>query len=128
MFFLWCAVYIVCNGLRTTYEILGYKGTKPRSYKFLSRIMAPIMILLWISWFILCDADPYQAGFPTWLTRVGLALFLIGMALFITALFQLKGFYGPGRLITGGLFRKLRHPIYLDSACGSSATPFLWMR
>jgi protein-S-isoprenylcysteine O-methyltransferase Ste14 len=26
---------------------------------------------------------------------------------------QLRGFNGPGRLITGGLFRKIRHPMYL---------------
>ena len=94
---------------------------------------------MWFSWFFLVEADPWLLGLPPWLRMTGLALFILGVLLFATPLLHLRRFENTERLVTGGVFRYLRHPMYtgfilwllgyptyLDSGVGLITAP-LWI-
>jgi protein-S-isoprenylcysteine O-methyltransferase Ste14 len=61
----------------------------------------------------MCFSDPVKMSFPDWIRYIGLLLFSIGVFLFIFSHVSLKGFRGGGKLITGGIYSKIRNPMYL---------------
>jgi protein-S-isoprenylcysteine O-methyltransferase Ste14 len=71
------------------------------------------MCLLWVSWFSLCPMDPFRVDFPDSVRWIGLAIFIIGTLLAVGALIQLRGVENIDHLVTTGVFRKLRHPMYI---------------
>ncbi|GAB6274434.1 MAG: hypothetical protein STSR0004_12970 [Peptococcaceae bacterium] len=50
---------------------------------------------------------------PDWIRYIGLLLFLTGVFLFIFSHIKLKGFEDKGEIITGGIYSKIRNPMYL---------------
>ena len=113
MFAFFLAVFLVCSGIRAACEIMITKGRLSEGGARQFIFMLAVMILLWASWFGLCDTDPNTITLPLWLSRTGLVLFLAGLGIFFATLVQFRGFSGPGRLVTSGLFRKVRHPMYV---------------
>ncbi len=105
-------LFFVCNVLRFVYELLkeGHK-IDPESKPIFAVILSA-MLTLWISWFILCPADPYRLDLPQAVHWSGLGLFIVGTILAVAALLQLRGVENIDHLVTTGLFRKLRHPMY----------------
>jgi protein-S-isoprenylcysteine O-methyltransferase Ste14 len=71
------------------------------------------MLLLWISWFVLCENDPYKLNIPDWMVNSGLVLFIAGLLLFIIPVIQLKGVENIKQLATSGMYKIFRHPMYL---------------
>lgn len=99
--------------LRSVYELLKEKHKiNPESKPIFAAVFSA-MCILWISWFTLCPADPMQLDLPDVARWLGLSIFFLGMILAIGALLQLRGVENINHLVTTGLFKKIRHPMYV---------------
>jgi hypothetical protein len=87
------------------------------------------MFLLWTSWFSLCPLDPWPIPLPDWLRRLGFGVCSLGLVLAIGALVQLRGLENVKHLVTGGLFARIRHPMYAVWAgrCTTGLWPVSWL-
>jgi len=75
-----------------------------------------VMFLLWFSWFCMSFNDPYEINLPSWARYTGLAVFIIGFCLFIfshTVFRPLVRGQETDKLITTGIYSKIRNPMYL---------------
>jgi protein-S-isoprenylcysteine O-methyltransferase Ste14 len=50
---------------------------------------------------------------PAWVSYFGLMLFISGLLLFIIPLIQIGGVENISRLVTTGIYKRFRHPMYL---------------
>ncbi len=107
------ATFLICLAIRTSYEVLKDAGKVREENKPVFLVVLTAMILLWISWFGMCPVDPRPLALSVELKEAGLVLFLAGMALALGALYQLRGVEHIDHLVTTGLFRFTRHPMYL---------------
>jgi protein-S-isoprenylcysteine O-methyltransferase Ste14 len=113
LFFILVGVCIITHIVRFIYEILKHKKLlKPDKLTFV--IIFSNMAVLWASWFMLCGLDPYRINLPGIIRYLGIALSVIGIIIFLTALFTIKAFESyDGDLMTKGIYSKIRHPMYL---------------
>ena len=104
---------VAANIIRLGYEVLKHKKLLvPNRISFV--IILTNMLVLWFSWYLLCSIDPSRNTLPTILNYFGLSLFIIGVILFLTALFTIKSLETySGDLITKGIYSMIRHPMYL---------------
>jgi protein-S-isoprenylcysteine O-methyltransferase Ste14 len=104
---------VITHIVRTCYELLKYKGLIiPNKLSFV--IVFINMLLLWLSWFLLCSHDISIVIFPGPIRYLGILLFGMGVLLFLTALFTIKTLESyEGDLIDYGIYSKIRHPMYL---------------
>jgi len=112
-FLLPAILFLLCLAIRSVYELFKEAGKVDLESKPLFVAIFASMCILWASWFSLCPLDPLPVALPSPLRWLGLALFIIGMVLAVGALIQLRGVENIQHLVTTGLFRKLRHPMYL---------------
>jgi protein-S-isoprenylcysteine O-methyltransferase Ste14 len=107
------AVCIITHVIRTIYEILKFKKVlKPGKLSF--KFMFINMMLLWVSWFLLCTLDISRVGIPAFIRYMGILISGIGVLAFLTGLFTIKTLESyDGDLITTGIYSKIRHPMYL---------------
>ncbi len=105
-------LFLVCLLIRNTYELLKNKGAAFAESKGVFILVLIAMLLLWLSWFAMCPRDPLGFTLPESLHWLGLTIFLAGTVLAVGALFQLRGVEHIDHLVTGGLFAKIRHPMY----------------
>jgi len=69
----------------------------------------------------------YKINLPVIINYFGLLLCLIGVILFITALFTIKTLEDhDGDLITKGIYSKIRHPMYLGFILWSLGFPIYY--
>lgn len=111
-FLILVVVCISTHTIRTAYEILKHKQTlKPGKLSFV--IMFTNMVILWISWVLLCSYDIYKIPLPAVIRYLGLAISGIGLVLFLSGLFTIKTLESyDGDLIKTGIYSKIRHPMY----------------
>jgi len=104
---------VAANIIRLGYEVLKHKKLLvPNRISFV--VIFTNMLVLWFSWYLLCSIDPSGNTLPTILSFFGLSLFIIGVILFLTALFTIKSLETySGDLITTGIYSMIRHPMYL---------------
>ena len=107
------ALFLLCLGIRSVYELLKEVGRINPENKFTFAFVFASMCIFWVSWFSLCLSDPVRAEFPDPVRWVGLGIFIVGTLLAVGALSQLRGVENIDHLVTTGLFRKLRHPMYV---------------
>jgi protein-S-isoprenylcysteine O-methyltransferase Ste14 len=69
------------------------------------------MFFLWFSWFSMVFFDPVKMDL-FWMRYIGLILFVTGVLLFILSHIRIKGF-DSDRLVTSGIYSRIRHPMYL---------------
>jgi len=113
IFFIFLAVCIATHIVRSVYEILKHKKMLKAS-KLTFLIIFMNMFLLWISWFALCMNDIYKIDVIGIIRYSGILLVALGIIVFLTALFTIKSLESyEGDLITGGIYSKIRHPMYL---------------
>lgn len=105
-------IFLVCLVIRSGYELLKDAGKVNPESKLIFAIIFTIMCTLWVCWFSLCPLDPFQIKLPDAIRWGGFTLFVAGMILAIGALIQLQGLENIDHLVTGGFFRKIRHPMY----------------
>jgi protein-S-isoprenylcysteine O-methyltransferase Ste14 len=113
LFFVFVTVCIVTHIIRAIYEILKHKQIlKPGKLSFV--IILFNMILLWVTWVLLCRYDIYKIDLPGIIIYAGISLALVGMVVFLTGLFTIKTLESyEGDLITSGIYSVVRHPMYL---------------
>jgi protein-S-isoprenylcysteine O-methyltransferase Ste14 len=70
------------------------------------------MSLGWFSWFGMSFIDPYAISLSSWARYTGLAMFIIGVSLFIIAFLKVRD-SDSDTLVTSGIYSRLRHPMYL---------------
>ncbi|MGA9116743.1 MAG: methyltransferase [Bacteroidota bacterium] len=116
------AVFVACLGMRNMYELLkeSRKITAQNRAAFVVVFLS--MCALWVCWFILCPADPYRVEVPGPVRGIALTLVGGGTVLAVGALLQLRGVENIEHLVTRGLFRRVRHPMY----CGFVAWILGW--
>lgn len=106
-------VCIITHIVRSIYEILKHK----REFKAgkLSFVIVFInMMILWISWVLLCRFDIYKIDLPNIVRYTGISLAVVGIIAFLTGLFTIKTLESyDGDLITTGIYSTIRHPMYL---------------
>jgi protein-S-isoprenylcysteine O-methyltransferase Ste14 len=114
LFFTMVIICVITHIIRLVYEILKHKQIlKPGKLSFW--IMFINMVLLWISWFILCSLDIYKINLPAIIRYTGISLFGLGIIVFLIALFTIKTLESyEGDLITTGIYSIVRHPMYLS--------------
>lgn len=113
MFTILLIIFIAANILRTAYEFLPVADRPDMGGRGCYMFILVSMIALWASWFNLCDHDPRLLDIPGALRWTGLGVSLAGLVLFFAAMIQIRGFNSTGRLITTGVFARLRHPMYV---------------
>jgi protein-S-isoprenylcysteine O-methyltransferase Ste14 len=71
------------------------------------------MFAMWAAWFSMCPVDPVKMALPGPVRWLGMALFILGLALALASFAQLRGLENIDHLVTGGLYKMVRHPMYL---------------
>ena len=99
--------------LRTVYDLFMYRKHPIAENKRVIVTIYVVMGILWFSWFQMCFFDPVKIDIPPLLRYAGLFLFVCGVLLFIFSHMKLGGFTGKGGLMTGGIYSKIRNPMYL---------------
>ena len=112
-FFLLAIICLTSHIIRTIYEVLKHKQIViPNKVSFI--LMFINMLILWVSWVLLCRFDNYRIDLPIFMTILGTIISSLGIIMFLTALFTIKTLESyEGDLITSGIYRKIRHPMYL---------------
>ena len=115
LFILFLVLSIVTHAIRTTYELLKIKNKLNPESKQLFIFIFSNMAILWISWFGLCANDPYAASLNPVFRYSGAVLIILGVILFFISLARVKKLENyHGDLITDGIYKYLRHPMYLS--------------
>lgn len=112
-FYCWLGICFVCYGIRTAYNLAHYRESRLSKKKGIVGTIYGVMGILWFSWFHMCFIDPIRADLPNWLRYTGLVLFIAGVSLFILSHTRLGGFRSKDGLVTGGIYAKVRNPMYL---------------
>lgn len=112
LFFIMVAICSFTHICRTVYEVMKHRGLlKPGKLSF--AIMFTNMLLLWVSWFLLCRNDISRISIPEIIKYTGLILTGLGIVAFLIALITIKTLESyDGDLITGGIYSIFRHPMY----------------
>jgi protein-S-isoprenylcysteine O-methyltransferase Ste14 len=106
-------LFLLCLAIRSVYEVLKEARKINPESKPIFVLVLTSMCVLWVSWFSLCPMDPFRADLPGPVPWTGLGLFIIGTMLAVGALIQLRGVENIDHLVTTGVFRKIRHPMYV---------------
>jgi methanethiol S-methyltransferase len=113
LFFILTGICVFTHIVRTIYEILKHrKRLVPDKRSFI--VVFTNMILLWISWFLLCSVDKFHVDLPPVISYLGLMLVILGVLMFLIAFSTIKSVETfEGDLITHGIYSRIRHPMYL---------------
>jgi len=106
-------LFVACVVVRDFYELLKQGGKIDLENKLIFAAIFASMCVLWASWFTLCPADPLPIELPGLIRWSGLAIVVLGGLVAVGALIQLRGVENIDHLVTSGLFKTFRHPMYL---------------
>lgn len=117
LFFVLVIVSITTHVIRLIYEVMKHKKLFiPGKISFV--IILITMIILWLSWFLMCSIDVYKINMPAIIQHLGLLLTVAGTILFITGFITIRTLESyDGDLITTGIYSKIRHPMYVGFIC-----------
>jgi protein-S-isoprenylcysteine O-methyltransferase Ste14 len=118
LFLLFLILSILTHTIRTIYEILKIRNRVNPENKIVFGIIFTNMAVLWISWFAMCLTDEGKITLSPVLRYTGAAIVIGGVFLFVISLAKIKRFENyHDALITSGIYRYLRHPMYLGFIC-----------
>ena len=107
------AVCFVCFAARSVFNTLEYRKSPISSSRAAYGVVFVVMFLLWGSWFHMCFSDPVRLVFPSWMRWLGLALFIVGVGLFLFSSLRLHGSRKGEGFARTGVYSKIRNPMYL---------------
>lgn len=111
--YLFCLVLFLAGlTIRNGYEILTQSGKAGSRNKIVFAVVFAAMCMMWAGWFEMCPRDPWGVQLSLIVRWVGLALVAVGFGLAVGSLVQLRGLENIDRLVSRGLYSKLRHPMY----------------
>ena len=88
-----------------------YKGER---IKLPNALFEIILFAGYFAWGYMVYSDPVRTHFPSWiLAPIGVTIGMVGLVLGWLAHRELGNFDDPGRLVTTGVFSKMRHPFYV---------------
>jgi protein-S-isoprenylcysteine O-methyltransferase Ste14 len=99
-------------GIRVIYEELKKAGKIDPKNKLTFAVVVLGMSLFLPSWALLCPLDPWRFDPPSVIVWLGILMVVFGAVLAFSGLIALRGVENIDHLVTGGLFRWLRHPMY----------------
>jgi protein-S-isoprenylcysteine O-methyltransferase Ste14 len=111
-FWIFSGLFLFGLAVRAAYESLKRSGAVDPKSKVLFSLVFTAMCLMWASWFNMAPLDPLPVTLPAILRWTGLGLVIAGLVLAVTGLVQLRGMENIDHLVTGGLFARIRHPVY----------------
>ncbi len=112
-YLLFLGLYLLGLLIRAGYEILKKAGRVQPKSKWAFALVFAAMCLLWTSWFSLGPLDPWRLALPDPVHWIGYGVLMAGFGLAIGAFLQLRGLENISRLVTTGLFSRIRHPMYV---------------
>jgi len=112
IFYLFFGACFICFAIRTSYYLLANGGSELAENKRFITILFVTMFFLWFAWFWMAFNDPYEMNLPYWTSYSGLAFFIIGFFFFIFSHVKIRG-QETDKLVTTGIYSKIRHPMYL---------------
>ena len=111
IFYIFFAVCFICFAIRTSYYVFANRGSELAENTRFITILFVVMFILWFAWFWMSFNDPYRMNLPSWARYIGLVCFIIGVLLFILSHLKIRG-QESNKLVTTGIFSKIRHPMY----------------
>jgi protein-S-isoprenylcysteine O-methyltransferase Ste14 len=113
MFWISFVICLVCFCLRAAYNHSKFMQRRFVGSKHATTAINVNMAVLWAAWFSMNFWDPIRATLPAWLRYAGLLLFVAGISLFVFGDIAMRGLTSGKKLVTTGIFSKIRHPVYL---------------
>jgi protein-S-isoprenylcysteine O-methyltransferase Ste14 len=113
IFCLWAGLCLACFVIRTAFNVMDQRGHPLAGKKAVVNSVYAVMGVLWFSWFQMCFSDPARMEPPDWIRYAGPALFASGVALFLLSHLKLRRGGASGALVTGGVYARIRNPMYL---------------
>jgi protein-S-isoprenylcysteine O-methyltransferase Ste14 len=98
--------------IRDIYEFLKKTNRVDPKNTWLFVGVFATMIVMWFSWFVMGFLDPARLIVPAALKFTGLGVVILGLVLALWGMWQLKGVENIDHLVTGGIYTKIRHPMY----------------
>lgn len=108
----WLGLCLAGLAVRMVYEALKQRGKIDPHNKAVLLAAVLGMSLFLPSWFFFCPLDPWRVSLPAAVSTLGLIMALAGAALALAGLIALRGVENIDHLVTDGLFKYLRHPMY----------------
>jgi protein-S-isoprenylcysteine O-methyltransferase Ste14 len=106
-------VCFVCFAFRSLYVFLRHRSKKIADSRAWLVTVYVVMAFLWFGWFSMNFNDPFRIVLPLWVRYGGLSLFVLGVFLFLFSHMGLKGVKGGEKLVTNGIYSKIRNPMYI---------------
>ena len=105
-------LYLAGLCIRHAYEQLKKSGKVDSKNKIVFAGVFAAMCMLWAGWFEMCPRDPFPVVAPEGVRWAAFGAVLLGFGLAVGSLLQLRGVENIERLVTTGLYSKIRHPMY----------------
>jgi protein-S-isoprenylcysteine O-methyltransferase Ste14 len=111
-YLIYLGLFLAGLSIRNWYESLKKSGKVNSNNKVAFIVVFTAMCMMWAGWFEMCRLDPGQVTFPAIIRWIGMGGVVLGFLLAIGSVLQLKGLENIDRLVTNGLFSRVRHPMY----------------
>jgi protein-S-isoprenylcysteine O-methyltransferase Ste14 len=98
--------------LRYGYEVLKKTGRLDSRNRVVFSSIFAAMCMMWAGWFNMCALDPFRLALPAGVRWAGFGAVVLGFGLAIGSFLQLRGVENIDRLVSTGLYSRLRHPMY----------------
>jgi protein-S-isoprenylcysteine O-methyltransferase Ste14 len=105
-------VCLVALAIRTGYELFKKAGKVDPHNKLVFGVVFVAMIVMLLSWPLMSPLDPLPLNLPVSVHWTGMAAMFAGLYLAVGGLLQMRGVENIDHLVTGGLYSRLRHPMY----------------
>jgi len=106
--------FLICFTSYAYHTIEHWFESKGKEVKLPHWMFEILLMSGYFAWGYMVYSDPVKTDFPSWIIApIGVTIGLVGLILGWQAHKELGTFDDPGRLVTTGVFSKMRHPFYV---------------